>query len=77
MHELHGSETDRYWNAFALTWKFVNEHVADKEFGGWYDTTDAAGKVIRPAKSQNWKEGYHDGRALMNMEARLRALAEK
>jgi cellobiose epimerase len=77
MHERFGKETDRYWKAWNLTWRFVNEHVADKEFGGWYSTTDESGKVIGPSKANDWKAGYHDGRALMNMEERLRKLAQK
>lgn len=75
MHERFGKETDRYWKAWNLTWRFVNEHVTDKEFGGWYATTDEAGKVISASKANDWKAGYHDGRALMNMEERLRKLA--
>jgi mannobiose 2-epimerase len=77
MHERFGAETDRYWKAWNLTWRFVNEHVADKEFGGWYATTDESGKVISASKANDWKAGYHDGRALMNMEERLGRLAGK
>jgi mannobiose 2-epimerase len=80
MHERFrggGQQTDRYWKAFDLSWRFVIEHTTDKEFGGWYETTDAAGKVTNPAKSHDWKAGYHDGRALMNIEERLRRLASR
>jgi mannobiose 2-epimerase len=76
MHERFGKESDRYWKAFTLTWAFVNAHVADAEFGGWYDTVDAQGtKVVSPGKAHDWKAGYHDGRALMTIEGRLRRLA--
>jgi mannobiose 2-epimerase len=77
MHEKYGKETDRYWKAFELTWRFVTEHQADREFGGWYSTTDDAGKVLSASKANDWKAGYHDGRALMNIEERLRRLAGK
>ena len=77
MHERFGRETDRYWRAFELTWRFVNEHMVDKENGGWYATTDEGGKVVSASKASDWKAGYHDGRALMNMEERLRRLAGK
>ncbi len=72
MHEKFGGQTDRYWKAFGLTWKFVNNSMVDREFGGWYDTVAADGNVLRPGKAQNWKAMYHDGRALMEMEKRLR-----
>jgi mannobiose 2-epimerase len=77
MHEHFGRETDRYWKAFTLTWTFVNQHVADGQFGGWYDTVDARGKIVTGGKAHDWKAGYHDGRALLNMEERLRRLAGK
>jgi mannobiose 2-epimerase len=78
MHERYGKETDRYWKAWDLTWRFVNEHVADKEFGGWYAITDEEGKkLISASKASDWKAGYHDGRALMNMEERLGRLGGK
>ena len=77
MHERFGKESDRYWKAFTLTWRFVNDHIVDKEFGGWYGTTDEAGKVISASKANDWKAGYHDGRALLNIEERLRKLGER
>jgi mannobiose 2-epimerase len=77
MHARFGKETDRYWKAFELTWAFVNKYQVDHEFGGWWDTVDAAGKVTSPRKAHDWKAGYHDGRALMNIEEMLRKLGEK
>ena len=77
MHGRFGRQTDRYWKAFDLSWRFVTEHTADNQFGGWYDTTDAQGKVLNAAKAHDWKAGYHDGRALMNIEERLRQLAAR
>ena len=77
MHSKFGKETDRYWRAFELTWGFVNKYQVDHEFGGWWDTVDAAGKVTSARKAHDWKAGYHDGRALMNIEETLRKLAER
>jgi len=75
MHQRFGQDTDRYWKAFQLTWHFVNDHMTDQQNGGWYSTTDESGKVTGPSKANDWKACYHDGRALMNMEERLRRMA--
>ena len=75
MHQRYGKESDRYWKAFNLTWQFVTEHQTDQQFGGWYSTTNESGNVLSPSKANDWKAGYHDGRALLNIEQRLRRLA--
>lgn len=75
MHEHFGKQTDRYWKAFTLTWKFVNDHMVDKEHGGWYATLEPDGKPLSSSKAHNWKAAYHDGRALLNMHQRLARLA--
>lgn len=74
LHKTYGHQTDRYWKAFELSWKFVNDHMADPEQGGWYERVAADGTVEKPGKASNWKAGYHDGRALMNMEAMFREM---
>ena len=63
MHGRFGKETDRYWKAFEQTWRFVNKFQVDHEFGGWWDTVDAGGKVTSPRKGTTGRRGITtDGR---------------
>jgi mannobiose 2-epimerase len=75
MHERFGRETPRYWEAFERQWSFIRQHQIDPVHGGWYNTVTPEGKP-RPgaAKSDRWTEGYHQGRAMMNVIATLRKL---
>jgi mannobiose 2-epimerase len=76
MHERFGRETAQYWDAFVKQWDFISQHQIDATHGGWYPTLGADGqpKPNQP-KSDRWTEGYHQGRALMNVSDRLRKLA--
>ena len=76
MHERFGRETPRYWNAFVKTWRFITDHMADKQSGGFYDHVEEDGSVEDRAKAHNWKAAYHDGRALLNAADRLGRLAD-
>lgn len=78
MHEKFGSTTPRYFEAFLKQWEFIWNHQADHKHGEWYDTVSREGRP-RPgqAKGQIWKAAYHNGRALLNVSAALRRLAEK
>jgi mannobiose 2-epimerase len=75
MHELHGRSTDVYWKAFLRQWRFMVDHQIDAEFHGLYEMLDADGRPLPGGKGRIWKEGYHEGRALLNVTARLRRLA--
>ncbi|WP_428939359.1 AGE family epimerase/isomerase [Fontivita pretiosa] len=74
MHELHGQQTGAYFDAFLKQWRFIHEHMIDHEHGGVYESVAADGTVIKPVKAQIWKAAYHDGRALLNVSDRLRAI---
>ena len=78
MHARYGHEDPRYWAAFNKQWDFIRLHQTDPTYGGWYPTvardgTPPAGHV----KSDGWTEAYHQGRALLNVSATLRRLADK
>ena len=75
MHEKYGTASDVYFKAFQQQWQFIKAHQVDHEFGGLYDTVERDGTVKDHVKARIWKEGYHDGRALLNVTARLRKLA--
>jgi mannobiose 2-epimerase len=77
MHERFGKETPKYWNAFVQTWGFITEHQVDAQHGGWFNTVKSDGSPIPGrGKSDRWTEGYHQGRSMLTVSARLRHLAE-
>jgi mannobiose 2-epimerase len=75
MHERYGKSTAKYWEAFLREWEFIRDHQVDGHNGGWYPAVaeDGAPKPGRN-KSDSWTDPYHQGRALMNVSARLRDL---
>jgi len=79
IHERYGKETTKYWDAFVQQWKFISEHQLDPVNGGWYsyvtpDGSSPTGQAMN-SKTDQWTEGYHQGRALLNTSALLRKLA--
>ncbi len=76
MHELFGSETSAYFDAFLKQWEFIVRHQADPKHGEWHESVSAEGHAEpgRP-KATIWKAAYHNGRALMEVTHRLRSLA--
>lgn len=76
MHEMFGGETDRYFRAFQLQWDWIKNHQVDSEFHGVYPTVGPEGPLGSTDKGGIWKAAYHDGRALLNVTARLEKLAE-
>jgi len=76
MHEKYGSQTPKYWDTFVRQWDFISKHQIDATHGGWYPYIAADGTPFpRRAKSGRWTEGYHQGRAMLNVSAELRKLA--
>lgn len=77
MHEHFGKDDPRYWNAFVAQWNWINQHGLDPANGGWWPHVNNDGVPVHGAKSDAWTECYHQGRALLNVSARLRRLADK
>ena len=75
MHEKYGRQTDLYFKAFQHQWQFIRDNQVDHEFGGVYDTIEREGTTRDFTKARIWKEAYHEGRALLNVTARLQKLA--
>lgn len=76
LHDRYGSQTPRYWDAFITQYYFIMDHEIDKTHGGWYPQLRAdSTPTPRRAKSDQWTECYHQGRAVMNVAARLKKLA--
>ena len=77
MHERFGHGTPRYWEAFLKLWEFISNKQIDLDHGGWYATVVPDGTAIaKQRKSDRWTDGYHQGRALLNVSAALRRLVK-
>jgi mannobiose 2-epimerase len=76
MHEKYGKQTDVYFKAFQRQWQYIKNYQADSEFHGIYEMVGADGVPVNPNKGRIWKAAYHDGRALLNVNARLQKLAD-
>lgn len=75
MHERYGRQTSKYWQAFTKEWDFIKTRQIDPKNGGWFNTVSEDGKPAARGKSDAWTEGYHQGRAMLNVSERLRKLA--
>lgn len=77
MHRRYNKETPRYWNAFVKQWEFIRTHQVDPKYGGWYPQIEPDGEPTKNRqKSDGWTECYHQGRAMLEVEAVLRGLAD-
>jgi mannobiose 2-epimerase len=63
----------KYYSVFEKTWTFVNRHQIDWEHGEWHATITPELKA-RGDKGNNWKAGYHNGRAAIECLEILRPL---
>jgi len=82
MHERYGKETDQYWSRFQEQWEFIRKFQMDGFYGGWYARVSDEGTIpdkdsYATRKAGEWKCGYHDGRAMLNVMERLDRLASK
>lgn len=76
MHEKYGQQTDVYFKAFQLQWRFIKDYQVDSEYHGVYEMIGTDGKPTTTVKGRIWKAAYHDGRALLNVTERLHKLAD-
>jgi cellobiose epimerase len=76
MHEKYGRETDVYFKAFQMQWRFIKDYQTDSQFHGVYEMIGSDGVPTDTNKGRIWKAAYHDGRALLNVTQRLHKLAE-
>jgi mannobiose 2-epimerase len=79
MHELYGRSSPDYYKAFEAQWSFITRFQLDPKYGDWWNVVARDGKVLHPetGKGGEWKEAYHQSRALMNTADRLRRLATR
>lgn len=69
-YRLSPEETFR--KASVGAWKFIRQHMLDPVFGEWHWGVDSLGKpMLGQTKAGLWKCPYHNGRACLEMLARL------
>lgn len=66
----------QYWTVFEKTWAFVKNHQIDWKSGEWWSSVDAA-LVPSGDKANEWKAGYHNGRAMIESIALLKGMISK
>ena len=71
MYRLTGDR--KYADVFAKTYDFIDKYLTDWEGGEWYWSLSEDGKPNGP-KASLWKAGYHNGRAMLECLAVLRAI---
>jgi mannobiose 2-epimerase len=67
MSQLYPDEKE-YYELFEKQWQYINEHMIDHTYGGWYDEgLDSNPEAVQHVKAQIWKVNYHNIRALINV----------
>lgn len=66
-----------YWRLFLKEWEFIKKYQVDAKHGGWISYLEADG-TPKPGqmKSDQWKDPYHQGRAMINVIERLKKMAK-
>ena len=65
-----------YFDVFRKTWDFCDKHQIDWRNGDWHSSIGPDAKA-RGDKANEWKAAYHNGRAMIESIARLRAIRGK
>ncbi len=74
MSQLTGESS--YYDLFARTLNFVEQHQVAKE-GSWWATRAADGSAVSDEQRTGpWQGGYHAGRAMILCAKRLEAMAQ-
>ncbi len=69
------TEDDRYWSAYASTYRFVQKHIVSRTAGGeWRALVARDGRPIWDYLGHAWKISYHTVRSTIQTLARLEGL---
>ncbi len=84
MNGFELTDNTKYWEKLKLSWNFIDEHVIDHENGEWFTKVNRLGipYLFEPEndpspyyrndwKIDPWKCPYHNGRAMMELIARI------
>jgi mannose/cellobiose epimerase-like protein (N-acyl-D-glucosamine 2-epimerase family) len=75
MMDHYQPASEQWATAFEEQWRFISDHLLDRKFGGWISQTTRRGRPAGPtAKSAEWLDPYHSGRALMNVTREWRPI---
>ena len=66
MSRLYPDDPRNYRRLFETQWVYIQKNLLDAENGEWYPDALDAGGNRKANKANEWKAGYHAGRALMN-----------
>lgn len=73
MHRLYPGDGNDYYGKFLSTWRYIDNYLIDKEYGGWYSSgIDRSPESRDGQKSHGWKTTYHNTRALVHCIHMLR-----
>lgn len=71
MYEMTGEA--RFLDVFAKTWDLVLNKMVDRKSGEWHSRINEQG-IADGDKANNWKSGYHNGRAMIECMKLLKRL---
>jgi mannose/cellobiose epimerase-like protein (N-acyl-D-glucosamine 2-epimerase family) len=72
MFQLTGDP--RYADVFERTWAWIDTKQTDWTSGEWFETIQPDGTPRAGNKAHQWKAGYHNGRALIEVLERIESL---
>lgn len=67
------SDDKKYLELATDSWKFIQQHIIDKQNGEWFWGVSANLKPLPNDKVNGWKAPYHNGRMCMEMMRRVEA----
>jgi mannobiose 2-epimerase len=67
----------KYLRASLKNWSFIQSSLIDRNGGEWFIGLDRQGRVASPMKIGFWKCCYHNGRACLEMLARIESLTSR
>jgi mannobiose 2-epimerase len=70
------SDTDYLLHSLA-SWKFIQEHILDKEHGEWFWGVKENDELMQEDKVGLWKCPYHNSRACMQIIKRIKMLQQQ
>jgi mannobiose 2-epimerase len=65
------SKDPHYLEASRHSWSFIEQHLIDREHGEWFHGVNREGRKSGAPKLSFWKCPYHNGRACLELVARL------
>lgn len=68
------SQDPKYFDASLRSWRFIEQHLVDRDGGEWFHGVSRDAKNKSTLKVSFWKCPYHNGRACMELIERLRAI---